>query len=148
MMKFTRVIINITIPIVLLMLFASLLTTKQYLILSKGHYESHEQVFFDHDYAADRIMGYLNYRYDDLEFGVDEFDDSIIMRQIELDHMKDVKNLYTTLRLVALTSLIIGVSLSIYQYKKSKQELYKTYKALPLAPILIIFHLIRTYLLH
>lgn len=137
-MKFTRVIILITIPLVLLMLFASLLTTRQYLVLSKGHYESHERIDFDHDYAADRIMGYLNYRYDDLEFGNNESDDSVIMRQTELDHMTDVKNLYSALRLAAIGALIIGVSLSFYQYKKDKKELYKTYKILPLGPVFFI----------
>jgi integral membrane protein (TIGR01906 family) len=120
------------------MLFASLLTTKQYLLLSKGHYESHEEIYYDHDFAADRIMGYLNYRYDNLEFGIDEFDGATIMRDIEISHMVDVKNLYTALRLVALGSLTIGVSLSVYLYKKDKKELYKTLKALPLAPILFI----------
>jgi integral membrane protein (TIGR01906 family) len=140
-MKMTRVIINITIPIVLLMLFASLLTTKQYLVLSKGLYESHERIDFDHDYAADKIMGYLNYRYDDLEFGMDENDDSVIMRQTELDHMEDVKNLYTSLRIVALSALFIGVSLSFYQYKKDRKELYKTYKSMPLGPFFFILFL-------
>lgn len=120
------------------MLFASLLTTKQYLIVSKDLYDSHDRIEFDYNYASDRIMGYLNYRYDDLLFGVDEDDDSVIMRQTELDHMEDVKNLYTSLRLVALSSLIIGVSLSVYQYRKSKEEFYKTYKMLHLAPTLFV----------
>ena len=139
MMKLYRVIICITIPIFLIMLFASILTTKQYLLLSKGHYATHEDIYYDHDYAADRIMGYLNYRYDDLNFGLDE--NATIMRPIEISHMVDVKNLYTGLRIVAISSLIIGVSLSLYMYKKDKNELYKTLKALPLAPILFIVFL-------
>lgn len=137
-MKAIRIIINITLPIFLIMLFASLLTTRGYLILSKDKYESHEDVFFDHDYAADRIMGYLNYRYDTLEFGVDENDDSVILRDTELSHMVDVKNLYTGLRLVALASLIIAVSLSTYLYKKDKIEFYKTYKYMVVGPIAFI----------
>lgn len=123
------------------MLFASLLTTKQYLIISKDHYESHERIDFDYDYAADRIMGYLNYRYDDLLFGTDEYDASVIMRQTELDHMEDVKNLYTSLRFASLTALIIGVSLSFHQYKRSRFELYKTFKTMPLGPIFFILFL-------
>ena len=75
-MKILRILISITIPFFLLILFASLLTTKPYLLLSKGLYESHEDIYFDHDYAVDRIIGYLNYRYDNLDFGVDEFDDT------------------------------------------------------------------------
>ena len=68
----------------------------------------------------------MNYRYDNLEFGVDEFDDSVIMRDIEISHMVDVKNLYTTLRVAAIVSLIIAISLSYLLYKKDPKELYKT----------------------
>lgn len=135
-MKIYKIIINITIPIFLLMLFASILTTKQYLLISKNKYSSHENVYFDHDFAADRIMGYLNYRYDDLLFGENPDDDSILMRDTEISHMKDVKNLYTGLRLIAIGSLIIGVSLSVYVYKKDKEQLYKTYKRMYIGPIL------------
>lgn len=138
MHKVFRVFILITLPIFLIMLFASLLTTTGYLRISKGLYASHEDIYYDHDYAIERIMGYLNYRYDDLEFGLDENDDSVIMRDIELSHMVDVKNLYTMLRIIAISSLIIGVSLSYVQYKKDKQELYKTLKLLPLGPIAFI----------
>lgn len=140
-MKVARIVINITLPIFLIMLFASLLTTKGYLLVSKGLYPSHERVYFDHDYAADRIMGYLNYRYDDLEFGVDENDDSVIMRQTELDHMVDVKNLYTGLRVTALCSLFIAVSLSYILYKKDRDELYKTYKYMFYGPVAFIVFL-------
>jgi integral membrane protein (TIGR01906 family) len=120
------------------MLFASLLTTTGYLRLSKGLYATHDDIYYDHDYAIERIMGYLNYRYDDLEFGLDENDDSIIMRDTELSHMVDVKNLYTMLRVLALGSLIIGVSLSYVQYKNDKKEFYKTIKLLPYGPLAFI----------
>lgn len=137
-MKFIQIIIWITIPIFLIMLFASLLTTKPYLMISKGLYESHDRVDFDHDYAIDRIMGYLNYRYDNLEFGIDENDDSIIMRDTEISHMVDVKNLYTGLRLVAVASLLLGGGLSLYLYKKDKQVFYNTYRLLPIGPIFFV----------
>jgi len=137
-MKITRIIINITIPIFLVMLFANLLTTKAYLYLSEGHYASHEDIYYDQDYAIDRIMGYLNYQYDNLEFGLNANDDSVIMRDTEISHMVDVKNLYTTLRLIALGSLIVGGSLIVYQYKKSPNELYKTLKVMPFGPIAFI----------
>ena len=141
MMKVYRVIICITLPIFIIMLFASLLTTKQYLLLSKGHYESHEEIEYDHDFAADRIMGYLNYRYDTLDVDYNPDGETINMREIEISHMVDVKNLYTSLRLVAISSLFVGVSLSIYMYKKDKKELYKNIKALQLAPIVFIVFL-------
>lgn len=137
-MKLTRIIINITIPFFLVIFFASILTTKPYLMLSKGLYESHERVYFDHDYAIDHIIGYLNYRYDNLEFGLNADDDSIIMRDTEIRHMVDVKNLYTYLRVAALISILVGGSLIYYQFKKSKQELYKTLKVMPIAPIFFI----------
>lgn len=137
-MRLSRIIINITIPIFLVMLFASLLTTKTYLRLSKGIYPSHAVIEFDHDYAIERIMGYLNYQYDDLEFGMDENDDSVIMRDTEISHMVDVKNLYTTLRLVALGSLIVGGSLLFVQYKKDLHEFYKTLKMMPYGPVAFI----------
>lgn len=137
-MKAARIIISITLPIFLIMLFASILTTKPYLTMSKGMYESHEDIYYDHDYAIERIMGYLNYQYDDLEFGVDENDDSVIMRDVEISHMKDVKNLYTGLRIVALISLIIAVSLSYLMYQKDRQMLYKTYKTLFIGPLAFV----------
>lgn len=138
MIKLSRVIILITLPIALIMIFASLLTTKQYLMISENRYESHEDIYFDYEYAADRIMGYLNYRYDDLLFGVDEGDDSVIMSDTELRHMVDVKNLYTGLRVFAATSLIIAVSLLFFLKKKGNEEVYKTLKMLPLGPIFFI----------
>lgn len=139
-MKIFRMLISITIPIFLIMLFASLLTTKSYLMMSKGLYESHDSITYDYEYAAERIMGYLNYRYDDLYFGENEevTDGSYIMRDIEISHMVDVKNLYTTLRLIGLGSLIIGGSLSILLYKKDKKELYRTFKTMHFVPILFI----------
>ena len=137
-MKIAKVAIWITVPFFLLILFASFLTSKPYLLLSKGLYDSHDNVFFDHDYAVDRIAGYLNYRYDNLEFGIDENDDSVIMRDLELSHMIDVKNLYTYLRVAAITSLIIAVSLSYMMYKVDKKELYKTYKSIYLGPLLFV----------
>ncbi len=140
-MKLMKVLIKITIPFFLLIFFASILTTTPYLLLSKGHYASHEDVYFDHDYAVDRIIGYLNYRYDDLEFGLNETDNSVIMRDIEISHMVDVKNLYTTLRVAALISLIIGITLSFVVYKKDKKSLYNTYKRMYVGPMMFVIFL-------
>lgn len=138
MMKIYRVVICITLPIFLIMLFASLLTTKQYLQISKGMYDSHEDIEYDHDLAADRIMGYLNYRYSTLEINYNPEGTSRFMRTTEITHMVDVKNLYTGLRIIAIGSLVIGGSLSYYMFKKDKHELYKTLKALPYGPIAFI----------
>lgn len=135
-MKVTRIIIYITLPIFLLMFFASILTTKQYLYLSEGLYASHEHIEFDHGVVSDRVMGYLNYRYDSLQVYEDG---EPVFRDIEIRHMVDVKNLYTALRLVALGSLIVAVSCSYYQYKKSEKYLLETYKNLYLGPVVFIF---------
>jgi integral membrane protein (TIGR01906 family) len=120
------------------LLFANLLTTKAYLEFSKGKYESHSQITFDHDYAIERIIGYLNYRYDDLFFGDGPDDNSILMRDTEISHMVDVKNLYTDLRIVGVASLLIGGSLMVVQYKKDPKELYITLKKLHYGPVLFI----------
>lgn len=139
MLKIAKILISITIPFFLLILFASFLTSKPYLMLSKGLYESHDTIVdFDHDYAVERIIGYLNYRYDDLLFGADEDDDTVIMFKIELDHMKDVKNLYTYLRVAAIISLITAVSLSYMMYKIDKKELYSIFKNIYLGPLFFI----------
>lgn len=138
MNRFSRVIICITLPIFLIMLFASMLTTKQYLLLSKGWYSSHSDIEYDHNFAADRIMGYLNYRYDTLEVDYNPDGTPIYMRDIEIRHMVDVKNLYTTLRVIAGGSLLIGGILTYNMYKKDKHELYKTLKMIPIAPIVFI----------
>lgn len=136
-MKISRVIISITLPIFLIMLFASLLTTKQYLLVSEGLYESHDDITFDHEYVSDRVMGYLNYRYDSLDIGPREGEEDLF-RPIELRHMKDVKDLYTMLRLVAIGSLFVAVSLSYIMYRKDKGNFFKTYKRLYYGPMFFI----------
>ncbi len=137
-MRIPRILINITLPVFLIMLFASILTTNQYLQLSKGLYESHDEIEFDFNFASDRIMGYLNYRYDDLDVEYNEGGESYRMRDTEIRHMVDVKNLYTTLRLVALGCLIVAISMSYLLYRKDKYNLYKAYKTLPIGPLFFI----------
>jgi|LGOV01.1.fsa_nt_gb integral membrane protein (TIGR01906 family) len=137
-MRLVKILISITVPLFLLMLFASLLTTKPYLLVSEGLYESHNDIYYDYDYVVDRIIGYLNYQYDDLEFGSDEFDHYILLSDDAIRHMEDVKTLYTSLRIAAVLSFIVGVSLSMYLYKKDKKEFYFTYRSLPLGVIYVI----------
>lgn len=137
-MKVSRIIIYITLPIFLLMLFASLLTTKQYLLLSEGKYDSHSEITFDHGYVSDRVMGYLNYRYEDLDIGKTKNDTTPLFSETEIHHMEDVKVLYTILRLVATGALIIGISLSYYVYKKDRMYFAETFKYLYRGPLLLI----------
>ncbi len=131
-MRLVKILINITVPLFLLMLFASLLTTKPYLLVSEGLYDSHDDIYYDYDFVVDRIIGYLNYQYDNLEFGSDEFDQYILLSDDAISHMEDVKVLYTSLRILAVISFIVGVSVSIYLYKKDKKEFYFTFRSLPL----------------
>lgn len=138
MIKISKVLIWITVPFFLLILFASILTTKPYLLLSKGLYESHDDVYYNHNYGIDRIIGYLNYEYDDLEFGVSEYDDTVIMEDIEISHMVDVKVLYTNLRIGAIISLFISGFLILYLYKYNKEELYKALKNIYLGPMFFV----------
>lgn len=134
--RIIQVVISVTIPFFLLIFFASLLTTTPYLQLSKGMYGTHDDITYDHDYAIERIIGYLNYRYDDLEFGVNEDDPTTIMREIEIRHMVDVKNLYTMLRIAAVASLAIGGALITYLYHKNKKLLVDTFKSIHRGPII------------
>lgn len=133
--RIIQLVIYITIPFFLLIFFASLLTTTPYLQLSKGLYSTHDEIEYDHDYAIERIIGYLNYRYDDLEFGTNENDSTTIMRDIEIRHMVDVKNLYTMLRLAAVGSLLLGGSLVVYLFRTNKELLASTFQNIHKGPI-------------
>lgn len=121
--KLRRIALYVFIPIFLIMLNASFLTTKAYLNVSKGHYESHQYIVFDHDYVADRIMGYLNYEYDDILIGLNAEDDvNIIFRDTEIRHMEDVKDLYTTLRIISISGALISAGIIIFMVKKKDYE--------------------------
>ncbi len=131
-------ILYITIPFVLVILNANILTTTPYLNISKGLYESHKDINYDHDYAIERIIGYLNYRYDDLYFGEDSNDDSVIMRDIEIRHMVDVKNVYTGLRLAALGSLVLAIGAVIFLYTNQKKTLLEVLNNIWIGPLFFI----------
>lgn len=119
----------------LLMLFAQLLTSRTYMNLSEGRYATHAQITYDHRYVAHQLIDYLNYRHDDLTFGANALDDAVLMRDIEIRHMVDVKNLYTVLRLVALGSGLVAFGYLTYLYKKDKHELSETLKSMFLIPL-------------
>jgi integral membrane protein (TIGR01906 family) len=52
--------------------------------------------------------------------------------------MVDVKNLYTSLRILAIGSLFVAVSLSLYMFKKDRNNLYNTLKTIHWVPIMFI----------
>ncbi len=123
-----RVVFSAAFTMVALMLFASLLTSNPYMRMSKGLYASHDLIEYDHDYVARQLIDYLNYRHDDLEFGANAEDDSVLMRDIEIRHMVDVRDVYTLLRGIALVSLLFVVSVSIILFKVNKRAFYDTYR--------------------
>lgn len=135
MRKLLRFSVQLLMMIFLLMLFAQVLTSRTYMNVSQGRYATHSQITYDHSYVAHQLIDYLNYRHDDLTFGANALDDSVLMRDIEIRHMVDVKNLYTLLRVVALGSGLIAFGYLFYLYKKDKQELTETLKTMFLIPL-------------
>lgn len=138
-MKIKKGLLTLLIPLILIVVNASILTTSPYLHVSKGLYATHDSIEYDHDYAIDRIMGYLNYRYDNLYFGATEDDDTILMRDIEIRHMKDVKDVYTFLRIFALGSLVIvGGILYTMIRKKETYQLAEVFKKIWVYPMFFV----------
>jgi len=138
MIKLFKPVIAIGLLIVILMVFASLLTSNPYMRLSKGLYQEHDAITYDHDYVSKQLIDYLNYRHDDLTFGANENDPNPVMRDIEIRHMEDVKTLYTLLRISAIISLFLVVGLSVILYKKDIQMFYNTFKTIYLLPAAFI----------
>ncbi|MCF7926249.1 MAG: TIGR01906 family membrane protein [Candidatus Izimaplasma sp.] len=138
MKKTSKVLLSITVPVVVVMLIVTLLTSKPYLTLSKGLYASHDDIYYDHDYAIERIIGYLNYEYDTLYFGLNEDDNSVIMRDVEIRHMKDVLDVYTELRVITIGCLLISVGIALYLLRKDKEFLKETFKNLYKGPLIFI----------
>lgn len=137
-MKIIRILINITLPIFLFVLVLSILITKPYLMVSKGLYESHENLDFNYDYATERIIGYLNYRYDDLNFGRDSSSIIILLTPDEITHMEDVKTLFTAIRVIGIISLILSTTLISFVYWKDKKQLYDVFKNIYVIPMMMI----------
>ncbi|MFW5914055.1 MAG: TIGR01906 family membrane protein [Bacillota bacterium] len=137
-MRLLKLIIWITCPIFIIALAASLLTTKPYMRISEGLYESHDAIEYDHDYVAGQLMEYLNYRRDDLLFGADAESDGPIMRDIEIRHMEDVKQVYTYVRLAGVVSFILFLFSAFYLYKHSIQTLYDAFKNTYILPSFFI----------
>lgn len=141
MIKATRFIIHVLALIFLLMVFAQLFTSRWYLSVSEGRYASHADITYDHGYVANELIDYLNYRHDDLTFGATASDSLAVMRDIEIRHMVDVKNVYTMLRLVALGSGIIASALLFFQYKKNEKAFYITLKSMYVIPLMFTIFL-------
>ena len=136
MRKLTRILIQILSLIFIVMLAAQLLTSRWYLSVSEGRYASHAEITYDHGYVARELIDYLNYRHDDLTFGATVESSDVLMRDIEIRHMEDVKDLYTTLRIVAVFSGLIAGALLFFEYRKSPKEFYLTLRSMFVIPLM------------
>lgn len=125
MFRVLKWVIALGLTLFFLMFFAQLLTSRTYMTLSQGRYTSHEEITYDHRFVAHKLIDYLNYRHDDLTFGATIEDDSVLMRDIEIRHMVDVKHLYTMLRLAALGALAIAFSALLVLWRKDPALMYQ-----------------------
>lgn len=125
MIRVLKWVISIGLTLFFLMFFAQLLTSRTYMTLSQGRYASHAEITYDHRFVAHKLIDFLNYRHDDLTFGATVEDDSVLMRDIEIRHMVDVKHLYTMLRLVALGALTVAIIALVYLWRKDPVLVYQ-----------------------
>ncbi len=146
-MKLLKILTWIMLPIFLVTLFASLLTTRPYINFSEGRYATHdgtgttpegETYTFDHTYVATMLIDYLNYRHDDLHFGAFEDDDEPVMRDIEIRHMEDVRDVYTNIRIAGAISLLGVIASSLILYFKNRRIFYETFRDAFYLPVFFI----------
>ncbi len=149
-MKILKWIIWILYPVFLVALFASLLTTRPYILFSEGQYATHdgegttpqgETYEFDHTYVSTQLIDYLNYRQDDLYFGAYPEDDEPVMRDIEIRHMEDVRDVYTLVRgagLFALLGVLIGGAVLYLNNRRAFYETLRDAFYLPMFFILFV----------
>ena len=131
----------ISFPIFVIALAASLLTTRPYMNLSKGLYDSHAEIEYDHDYVSGELMDYLNYRRDDLFFGPDAETEGPVMRDIEIRHMEDVKDVYTGVRIAGAIALLVFVLSGLVLYKKNMRLFYTSLRDIYILPSFVILFL-------
>jgi integral membrane protein (TIGR01906 family) len=137
-MRLLKILLWISFPVFVVALAASLLTTRPYMQLSKGLYDSHEAIEYDHDYVSGELMDYLNYKRDDLNFGPNAETEGPVLRDIEIRHMEDVKDVYTGVRIAGLLALVAFVASGLVLYKKDIHFFYKSLKNIYILPAFVI----------
>jgi len=140
-MRLLKLLLFISFPVFVIALAASLLTTKPYMNLSKGLYDSHAEIEYDHDYVSGELMDYLNYKRDDLQFGPDADTQGPVLRDIEIRHMKDVRDVYTGVRIAGAFALLVFVLCGLVLYKKDMRLLYTTFRDIYILPTFVILFL-------
>ena len=136
-MKALSVIVWVAYPVVLIMLFASLLTSHPYMRISKGMYETHALIECDHDTLAEMLIDYLNYRRDDLLNTCPETGD-FMLTDAEISHMEDVLGVYTMLRIIAGVALVLVIASSVYLWVRARAVFYWTFKHIFWLPLAIV----------
>lgn len=136
MNRLRRGVIQILTLLFLLMLAAQLLTSRWYMSVSEGQYTSHADITYDHGYVARELIDYLNYRHDDLTFGASSNANEAVLRDIEIRHMEDVKDLYTILRIVAGVSGLFAAGLLWVEWRKSKKDFFLTLRTMFVIPFM------------
>ncbi len=145
-MRIVRIFVNIfyqiSIILILLMLFTQLSITNLYLKSSYGFYERHQEIDFDYDFAVENTVRYLNNQQDYYDFPSFPDGEDVLMTERGIIHMHDVKVVINNLRIVTLILLVLS---SVYTiYLKKKKTLKKVLKHLYLTPI-ILFAFVGTF---
>ena len=128
--------ITLLLPILFILIAVETLCTTEYVMFSKGKYAEHELITFDYDHVADRIMGYLNYKYDEMEL---EYPDYLVeVKELEERHMKDVLNIFTAIRIVGVISYILVTLNLFFLVRNNKKKIFESLKWLFIWPTALI----------
>jgi len=138
MMRILKYLIGVLTPVFLIALFASLLTTTPYLSMSEGLYSAHDEIDFDYEYMNRKLIGYMNYRHDNLEFGADEDSDEPLMSESEIIHMEEVRDIYTIVRIAGGASLVVVVLSGVVLLKKAPALFYQALRDIFYVPLFFI----------
>lgn len=110
----------VSISLILLLLSVQAVTTKFYMNVSEGKYVSHHLVTWDHEYASDNIIDYLNGRIDSLEFSSYPGGDDVLMTERGLLHMEDVAVLFEQGRVLIAFLIVVAAVTGVYLYDKKR----------------------------
>ncbi len=132
------ILIKIFLPLACFLIVVNLLVTNTYLQFSKDKYESHESISFDYDYVSERIIGYLNYKYDDLNINTSLESEQPAFTETEITHMKDVKNLFSYFRIATLGMIIVVLGNFIFLALQDKKYIFLALKKIWITPVVVI----------
>lgn len=111
---------RLCITLVVLYVSARLITSKPWMMLHEGMYDSHADITWDYEYAVTEIIDYLNGRTDSLEFPSYPGGDDVLMTERGLLHMIDVKILYSNGRIMAAIAFVTASIIGVQVFDKEK----------------------------